>query len=103
MAEVVAIGASARSATRTATAARHGVPRAAEARIAEGTPTPAAVLPADGDGATGSADAAASSADGGGQRRQQNEAVGEAELDGDVLATLDADIAAEAEEAGADA
>ena len=35
--------------------------------------------------------------------RQTREAVGEAELDGDVLATLDADIAAEAEEAGADA
>ncbi len=54
----------------------------------------------DGDGATGGADAAASSADG---AAAPSEAVGEAELDGDVLATLDADIAAEAEEAGADA
>jgi small subunit ribosomal protein S18 len=54
----------------------------------------------DGDGATGGADAAASSADG---AAAPSEAIGEAELDGDVLATLDADIAAEAEEAGADA
>jgi small subunit ribosomal protein S18 len=54
----------------------------------------------DGDGAAAGADAAASSADG---AAAPSEAVGEAELDGDVLATLDADIAAEAEEAGADA
>jgi small subunit ribosomal protein S18 len=49
------------------------------------------------DPAGGTTDAAAGSANG------DTEAVGNAELDGDVLATLDTDIAAEAEEAGADA
>jgi small subunit ribosomal protein S18 len=59
-----------------------------------------------GDGATDAPDFAASTADGAGGTdgaAVDSEAVGEAELDGDVLATLDADIAAEAEEAGADA
>jgi small subunit ribosomal protein S18 len=51
-------------------------------------------------GATGAADGAAGGAD---AAAANTEAVGEAELDGDVLATLDTDIAAEAEEAGADA
>jgi small subunit ribosomal protein S18 len=61
-----------------------------------------------GDGATGTPDVAASTADGAGGTdggTADTETVGEAGLDGDVLATLDADIAAEAEaeEAGADA
>jgi small subunit ribosomal protein S18 len=64
----------------------------------------------------GSADATASSGDGGSSGSSGSsadaapatangdiEAVGNEELDGDVLATLDTDIAAEAEEAGADA
>ncbi len=49
------------------------------------------------DGAVGGTDAAA------GNVNADIEAVGNEELDGDVLATLDTDIAAEAEEAGADA
>jgi ribosomal protein S18 len=58
----------------------------------------------------GNADATASSGDGGSSAdaapaaaNGDIEAVGNEELDGDVLATLDTDIAAEAEEAGADA
>jgi small subunit ribosomal protein S18 len=49
------------------------------------------------DGAASGSDAAAGSANG------DIETVGNEELDGDVLATLDDDVAAEAEEAGADA
>jgi small subunit ribosomal protein S18 len=52
-------------------------------------------------GADGAADTSADA--GSGTTDPSTEAIGEAELDGDVLATLDSDIAAEAEEAGADA
>ena len=51
----------------------------------------------------GGADAATGSGGGGAGGDASTEAVGEAELNGDVLAILDTDIAAEAEEAQADA
>ena len=54
-------------------------------------------------GSEGSRDGAGSAATGSGGDAATTEAVGEAELDGDVLATLATDIAAEAEEAQADA
>ena len=61
----------------------------------------------EGSGAAGAGAGGASGADGGdagtGSGAGTTEAVGEAELNGDVLATLDTDNAAEAEEAQADA